>query len=260
MTAPFIPDDPHDWARRWAWPIIGHLRAEIEPISALVLVALAGHGDQHGTAYPGIRRLADITGRSRQAVTRALLLLRDEHKVISGDLAAKKAAPWTFIMPAYLATPRALPDDDLATPKGLPDTPAAGSELASNWQPSGNQLVSPRALPEVEVEGEEDESPSNAVKDAARAATRSEKEQPAGGGTATAKPRRPPHPPSKSSGHVGRARYERDLELYAAQFPDHDAQQVQASLIALRSRSTQNPTHREVLKDLTYRYPAQVRA
>ena len=183
MTAPFIPDDPHDWARRWAWPIIGHLRAEIEPISALVLVALAGHGDQHGTAYPGIRRLADITGRSRQAVTRALLLLRDEHKVISGDLAAKKAAPWTFIMPAYLATPRALPDDDLATPKGLPDTPAAGSELASNWQPSGNQLVSPRALPEVEVEGEEDESPSNAVKDAARAATRSEKEQPAGGGT-----------------------------------------------------------------------------
>ena len=98
------------------------------------------------------------------------------------------------------------------------------------------------------------------MKDAAAAATRSEREQPAGGGTTTAKPRRPPQPPSKPSGHVGRARYERDLELYAAQFPDHDAQQVQASLIALRSRGTSTPTHLEVLKDLTYRYPVTVSA
>ena len=147
MTAPFIPDDPHDWARRWAWPVIGELRHQIEPISALVLVALAQHGDADGRAYPSTHRLATLTGRSRKAVTRALLLLRDEHRLIAGQVEAKKATPWTFLIPAYLVTPRTSPDSGLATTKGSPDTAGidetgshrlrSGSNRVPNWLPPG---------------------------------------------------------------------------------------------------------------------------
>ena len=109
-----------------------------------MLVALAAHGDKDGRAYPSVHTLARLTGRSRRAVTRALMLLRDQHHVIAGELTAKKAAPWTSSHRRIWQRPgrhQALdwrPPRDHQTPHDLdPKWHRTCPDLVPNWLPPG---------------------------------------------------------------------------------------------------------------------------
>jgi hypothetical protein len=64
-------------AMRWAWSVSG-----ISPTDKLVLLAIADHADDDGTAYPGITRIAQKTGLGTTATKRAIKRLREVHKIV----------------------------------------------------------------------------------------------------------------------------------------------------------------------------------
>lgn len=150
MSAPpRQPGDPYGYAQ-WAWDQIARLGADLRGTEALVLLALAQHGNADGIARPSARTLAARIGRTETIVRRAFRVLEAHGLIEQLPDPHRKVKVWRL-----LADPQPLRTALSATrPAGDADNGVRNPGDACG--PDADQM---RTAPSPEGEGEETTPP-----------------------------------------------------------------------------------------------------
>jgi hypothetical protein len=128
------------WAIHLAHP-------QVDSAGAMVLVVLADHAGTDGIAWPGLDRLAELAGCSRDTVRRRLLLLH-ELGLIAPAHPDHLPHAWQALRPdrrpvAYAVGPEAVHQLSSTAQPQLPDTPAATPTRSHTATPTRSQPATP---------------------------------------------------------------------------------------------------------------------